>query len=403
MKRRGAVFILTLVAMVAMVTLLTLAVNQNRVNLTKMRDRMESDRARLAAEAGVAYAMALLENQSKTLTQQSDDWFTTGRSGADSFTFPGGSFRLQIVDSCSYIDLNTAPQAQLQNLPLTGEQMDALLDYRESSTTPRSDGAKDDFYHNLTNPYNTRLHPFSTFDELLQVRYFTPQTLYTVQTTTTSSNANVPTDLALYELCQVDTLASANGKTNINTATQAQLTRAGIPANVALNIIRQRPVTGYTSLGPVLAQARLSVQQSLAFLDSFTIGTTGYRKGQVNVNTASQDVLQTLPGFTSQIASTIVQRQSSGITNLASLSDVQGLTTAIIQQCADLLTVASEGFIVRVVGTAGGVTKTLEGWVRIDGSHPVMYRLETPPFSDMPTRWSWADVDNTIDLGDLQQ
>src|SRR5579863_3789070 len=191
-KQQGTAFVIaigTLAGLVAVVASVAATVSLSgaaRVN------REEAKRARMAAISGIQYAFAALQGQSATAANQNDAWATTGCSA---YTSPGdtvfqvadGYFRVQIVDACSLIDINTAPSAQLLNLPLLQEQVDSLTDWRSPGETPLPDGAKDAFYNALPQPYNAKLGPLDTIDELLQVQDFTRDIIWDTNTNTTNT------------------------------------------------------------------------------------------------------------------------------------------------------------------------------------------------------------------------
>ena len=76
------------------------------------------------------------------------------------------------------VSTTTADQALLNNLPLTQQEIDSLLDWTSTSTTARTDGAKDDYYNALPTPYNTKLGTLSTLSELLLIQGWVGVDLY---------------------------------------------------------------------------------------------------------------------------------------------------------------------------------------------------------------------------------
>ena len=124
-KDRGVVFILTLIALVAIITSVSLyASNQNDVVRETIR-RNETRRAKVAAESALQRALAELQavlDAPQTPVTLEDTWATLGNNGADLFIVGSESFRMQIVDNASFVNLNIAPQEVLANLNLTQEQ-----------------------------------------------------------------------------------------------------------------------------------------------------------------------------------------------------------------------------------------------------------------------------------------
>ena len=126
MKRRGAILVMTLAVLTAVIAVLAGAAAMQQLAFKAAINRTDRERARLMAESGLQRALTSLASQNPNATTQNDEWFTLGTSGNDKFLLDDGSFRLQIVDANSLVNLNTAAQEQLLRLPLTEEQVRVL-------------------------------------------------------------------------------------------------------------------------------------------------------------------------------------------------------------------------------------------------------------------------------------
>ena len=391
------------------------AMNENDAVKTSI-NRSEHRRARLAAEAGIQYALTAIQTVADTPQNPvtpADDWALLGNTGADTFTVGSESFRLQILDNTARLDLNTITEATLDNMPLTQEQIDSFLDWREAGSTARPEGGKDEYYNGLTKPYNTREGRFQTVSELLQVKGWTPDTLYNIQTNTVSvgrTNNNTP----LSPIADVVTLDAysgvfdpeGNGKRNVNTAnlTAQQLAQsAQIPIQAATAIINARnaqPNRQFARLSQVLNVPGIAGnQQNIRnVLDRMSISNTTRIEGYININTATAEVLGDLTGVTEDIANQIVDsRPTDGYKQLSDVLTVSG-DTAFLATAADTLTVNSQSFRVRVVGKAGSSSVGLEAIVTIIASVPTVTKIEESNFSNLPDRWGWTSDGNTTTL-----
>src|SRR5262245_48907762 len=134
--------VLTLLVLTGLVAILVGAAASQRMAFKAGLNRMEERRAALTAEAACQYVIATLATQSKTAITTSDPWITLGTDGDEQFTFGNESFRIQIVDAASRINLNTVNQAQLRQMNFTDEQIDSLLDWRSGGQNARTNGAK---------------------------------------------------------------------------------------------------------------------------------------------------------------------------------------------------------------------------------------------------------------------
>jgi DNA uptake protein ComE-like DNA-binding protein len=74
---------------------------------------------------------------------------------------------------------NIGQQILLQLPNMTEDIANSILDWMDPNTSsPRSNGAKDEYYMNLTPPYHCKNGPFDSLEELLLVKGVTPQLLY---------------------------------------------------------------------------------------------------------------------------------------------------------------------------------------------------------------------------------
>src|SRR4051794_6040341 len=125
-KRAGVTFIMTIGVLAGLVAILAAAAATQMVAIRSTGNRMWERRARLAAESGIQRALATLATQDPNATLQQDDWYTLGQEGDENFIVGDASFRLQIVDASGLVNINTAPEQQLQLMPLTTEQIESL-------------------------------------------------------------------------------------------------------------------------------------------------------------------------------------------------------------------------------------------------------------------------------------
>lgn len=415
-RKRGLVMVVVLAALAGVVAGVAIySANQNDAVKTSI-NRNEQRRARLAAEAGIQYALTTLQTVAEAPQDPvttDGDWALLGSTGADSFVLGNESFRLQVQDNASRLDLNSITEGQLSNLPLTQEQIDSFLDWREPGQNPREEGAKDDYYNDLSKPYNTREGRIQTVSEVLQIKGWTPDVLYNVQTDTVNSgrtNNNEPVT-PIFDLVSLDCFSGAfnpdgNGKTNINLATlnaQQLAQNAQIPVQNATTIINSRntqPNRQFVRLSQVLNLPGISGSQQVlrSVLDRMTISPTVRVQGFININTATAEVLGVLPGVTEDIANQIVDsRPTDGYKLLSEILTVSS-DSAFLSAAVDSLTVNSQSFRIRVVGKAGQSTVALEAIVTITNSIPTVVRIEQSNFSNMPERWTWAEESNVTTL-----
>ncbi|CAN5579273.1 hypothetical protein BH11ARM2_BH11ARM2_24270 [soil metagenome] len=417
-RERGVSFVITLAILAGLIALLATTLANERQGFQDSLARIESDRARTMAYAGLQRSLAAVyASQSDTgsttsssgttttndkSTNMNQEWATVGQKGDERFVVGNGSFRLQIVDASSFLNVNTITQDQLQKLPLTDEQIDSWLDYRETSTTARANGAKDDFYQNLPQPYNAALQRMETVDELLQVKGFTPADIYEPSTNTTSSGIDLTgTNGELLALADIltassyspNTNADGQAKTNVNaqgTSAQAlQQQPLSLPANLAQQIAARKNWTGLKDILALPGASDTNIAKRILENLSTSAGTRV--EGKINLNTATEPVLSAIPQLTPDMVQSILQRQSQGFTTLGDLTDIAGFTGAALQDTADLFTVTSQSFLARVIGKSGDQSVALEAFIEVRDGTPVIVQIFQPPFNDMRSRWNWQD------------
>ncbi len=130
-------------------------------------------------------------------------------------------------------------------------------------------------------------------------------------------------------------------------------------------------------------------------MDSCTYSGATRISGLINLNTASQNVLSTVPGITPNLAQAIVNQQQTGFTKLSDVLNVPGFTGGALTQTIDSFCVESSTFIVRVIGFCGGTTVAMEATVDIINNVPRLTRLADVPFTDVIGRWNWNSTTST--------
>jgi DNA uptake protein ComE-like DNA-binding protein len=419
--KSGYIFIEALILIAGLLAVLAIISSDQKANGQQAQNRLRERRATAAAEAAVARAVAVLQNDDPNIVTLSDDWAQLGDSGSTQYDLGEAVFRMQIVDAGSMVNANTAPTAQLQRLPLSQEQIDSLLDWREPGAQPRTDGAKNTYYNQLPQPYNADGGPLNTLDELLLVRYWTAQTLYQPMTNTT---ATVPEDsrgnaLPLAAVLTVDSGAPdtmANGRPRVNLSQPSrnpnQLTELGVSAGAAQQIAAGGT---YQSFQTLLAVPNLSESDEKALLNGVTFSHGGSSSGpqtgsqagrvlgKINLNTASESVLETIPNVTPGIASSIVDHQTDGFNGMGDLATLSGMSASALAQIADNFTVGCDTWIVRAYGECGGVGVAVEAVVGVRGGQAEILNWDRLNTGSIPLWWDWnKDGGEIVNAGVVQ-
>lgn len=388
---------MALITIVILAAMLVTAAAETRVVQRSQLHRIDEKRAEKMADAGIEYALALMLDIQTSLVTLDDDWSVIGEYGDEEIIVGDGYFRIEVIDAGSKIDLNTITLEQLELLPLTTDQIDALLDWREPELQPRLEGAKDEFYNYLFNPYNAKLQRFDLVSELLLVAGFDALTIYEPMENTSGTTLSTSTTDELPPLSELLTVDSRSNnltplgetKMNVNTASENQMIQGGLSAQLADAITDRRRDEGtFTSWTELLRVQGVTMQNVDSLLDNLTLDTNDTMPGKVNLNTATQETLNLLPGFTPDITDALLARQGT-FESLGDIAGVPGLSLAAIGQIAGMVTVSSEAFIVRVIGGFGNATVAIQAVVTMEDLGPTVQKIERSPFDDMMERWGW--------------
>lgn len=403
---RGSAFILSLAVMAGLVMIVGGFAASQRAQMRNTQMQMDRSRAREIAHAAIQRAISEMVDLDAENVLQTDLWAQLGEVEGTFFTIGRGSARIQIVDAGAFADINSADEEQLFNMGLTQEQIDSLLDWREEGLEPRPEGAKDEYYNELAEPYNAALKPLASIDELLLVRGFSPQTLFelteerqSTEPLTTGSDEEQP---VLYELVSVNASspfpsASGQPRLNVNQANAQQMTQRGLPNQLAQAIVQRRNQLGgqFARLGQVLTANGVNLNNCATILNEFAIDAQNTVQGRLNLNTATEGALNSIPDMTPDITSAILTRQQDGFTGIGDLATIPGVSVPWLQANVDRFSTGSSLFRIRVVGSFSGANVSLEAWVSVESGSPVVTSVDELPYPDMGPRWRWAEEPGT--------
>jgi len=288
-----------------------------------------------------------------------------------------------LVDESAKLNLN-APwltAEMIQYLPgMTPQMAAAIMDWRDADSTVTENGAEDETYSRATTPYKAKNAAFESVEELRLVNYVTTEILYGEDANMNGildvnendgdnsapyDNRDGRLDPGLTEYFTVYSYEPMTG-TNINNRTQMQaLLTEYLGTQRAGEILRNFNPPGQGGQGGGQVNQTLNVRSILEFL--VTGNLTADEAAQiypylapttnimVNVNTASQAVLECIPGIGTDYAATLVtyrESNPSALTSIRWVSEALGenndasaiqagpyLTTRSYQYTADIAAV----------------------------------------------------------------
>jgi general secretion pathway protein K len=160
-----------------------------RTEVNIARNFTEETRAYYIARAGVNIALnQLLKQQSRprglaaAAEAVAEDPWRINRS-MPAFSYGGGAFRARVTDEGGKVNINRAGprllRAMLSGFDLNEEErdiiVDSILDWRDGDNFHRLNGAEEDYYQSLAEPYHARNGDFASTAELQLVRGVTPE------------------------------------------------------------------------------------------------------------------------------------------------------------------------------------------------------------------------------------
>ncbi|MEY2788184.1 MAG: hypothetical protein RLZZ34_1327 [Verrucomicrobiota bacterium] len=256
---------------------------------------------------------------------------------------PEGGIRFGLTDEGSKLNLNAATTSMVSRLPgMKTSLTDALLDFVDADDVPRPEGAEQEYYNALPQPYRIHNGPLSTVEQLLLVRGFTPAVVlgedanrnFSLDPNEDDGDEREPPDDAdgrlqpgLLPLLTVysrepNTDRTGRRRFNLNTpgaaltdtndlppAFVAFVSELGASKSVVLDPAELLEAT-VTLKGPDGQDRAVPTgvgKESLALvLDRFTGSAEAELVGRINVNTAPASVLQLVPGIDNALAENIL-------------------------------------------------------------------------------------------------
>ncbi len=355
-----------------------------------------------------------------------DHWFYTVYSVADPES--RDPIRYGLTDEASKLMLSRLDETNLMKLPrMTRPLADALLDFVDSDDTPRPEGAEQEYYDALPNPYKIRNGPLATVDELLLVRGITPALLYgedanmnlVLDPNEDDSDQSFPPDnsdgrldLGLRQYLtansyEFDVTKDGTPRTAINDP-EAPWPAVDLPAALTNYIFALRTNKISVAHPFDLLEAKTKVpdrsgteaeiesgvgKDELALvLDLFTTSTEKRLTGLINVNTASAPVLATVPGIDEPLAESIISARR-GLSaekrqTIAWLYSEGVVSAEVFKAIAPYLTARSFQFSFHVVGygVPSGRYRVLEATIDCAPAKPVITYLRDLTRFGLPFR-----------------
>jgi general secretion pathway protein K len=370
----GLVLVGVLWVIVLLTVIMTTVAHTSRLDTRVSLASAEQMRCKWGSRAGVETAIAVLNDDFATNYSDSfDDLWASNPVDFNDVPLDGCSFTVEVTDEAGKLDINTATEKQLMQLPnMTAEIADSILDWRDEDDNISEGGAEAGYYVNLPYGYEIRDGNFKTMRELLLVKGVTPVLLYGGSgAEVTEASAGWIHYLTCYSY-EKNTDAEGGSRININKANENRLRRGlDISRSYAGWIVENRK-DGFKGIGELItndspSKAKegssdsdepqpLDVETFFRIADRITVTDAELIPGKVNVNTAPATVLVALFEGNEQVAADVIAYRSGladGMADIGDLGQVKSFAKKnIARNFIDRLTTRSSVFTIHSAAEA---------------------------------------------------
>jgi len=370
----GLVLVGVLWVIVLLTVIMTTVAHTSRLDTRISLASAEQMRCKWGSRAGVETAIAVLNDDFATNYNDSfADLWASNPADFNDVPLDGCSFTVEVTDEAGKLNINTATEEQLMQLPnMTAEIADSILDWRDEDDNISEGGAEAGYYINLPYGYEIRNGNFKTMRELLLVKGVTPVLLYGGSgAEITEASAGWIHYLTCYSY-EKNTDAEGGSRININKANENRLRRAlDISRSYAGWIVDNRK-DGFKGIGELITNDSpskpkeggrdsdepqpLDMETFFKIADKITVTDEELIPGKVNVNTAPAVVLLALFEGDEQVAADIIAYRSGladGMADIGDLGQVKSFANKnIARNFIDQLTTRSSVFTIHSAARA---------------------------------------------------
>ncbi len=275
LSRNGIALLMVLWVLTILMVIVLSFSYMTRTETLSTRAFKEGIEKKFFAEAGIERGIVEIFYRAQNLGLESGDtWKTDGTEYVDQIG--DGNYTVRITDESGKIDLNTLTDSSgiifknlLLNAGVKDEDantiVDSTLDWKDRNVgTHRLNGAGDDYYMSLPNPYKVKHADFDTVEELLLIKGMTPEILYG-----SGGSTGIIDFLTVYS--KISTI-------NVNAAPKEVLIAIpGITPEIADTIIDRRESSKITGPQDVGIPAQSFPFINYADSTTFTIDSVGHK------------------------------------------------------------------------------------------------------------------------------
>ena len=185
LHRPGTILIVTIWIVLTLAGLVLVLAQAMRVEAICSANEASSQQAWAIEQGAIQYVLARTDGLAGHVPDDSNMPCEAVRLGSGAFWIikpiseDDRTIALGVADEGSKVNLNVAPPPMLALLPgMTDELAACIVDWRDADPEPGPNGAEDEYYLMLKDPYRCKNAPLETLEELLLVKGSTRQILY---------------------------------------------------------------------------------------------------------------------------------------------------------------------------------------------------------------------------------
>ena len=262
--RRGIALILVLWVLTLLSVLVMEFCFSMRTEINITRNFKEAGQLYFYAQGGIQRAIAeTIYRKDPAIHARRQNLKAEDSSGIDlewrldgtphTLPFEGADVEVRVKNESGRINLNQATDVIIRKVVKyfleAGEQrdtvVDSILDWRDPDDLHRINGAENDYYRSLPEPYDCKNANFDSVEELLLVRGITPELFFGKRVKREEGEEEIP----VVGLKDLFTVFSTAANVDINSAPlEVILVLFGIPTDLAKRVVEAREEQPFTNL-----------------------------------------------------------------------------------------------------------------------------------------------------------
>lgn len=320
-RKRGTILIVSIWVIMLLAAMALVFAHTMRIETLANSNRIYQVQSRELANGAIAYAQALASDAiDKELAEDpqamGDDWIVLIKNDVDQ----DNDIAYGMIDEAAKVNLNRATQDMLAKLPGMNEDLAAIIiDWRDGNIELTPNGAEDEYYLMLDEPYTAKNGALESIDELLLLKDFTRSIIYGEDTNRNTildpnendgdesdppDNADGTLNMGLFPYVTTYSVESnqvkGKNKPNVNSegnnsAVLAILQKHLSSSRSAVVMNNIKTSRQHSSLIDLFYKSQMTLKEFNLVANDLTTRNRPNISGRININAAPRKVLMCLP------------------------------------------------------------------------------------------------------------